>query len=114
MTIAIHVHTELTNRVSIHGSQSSPWQAGNSFTLTCTATADLPPQVRWTDPSGNSVVEGEGLTLHGPFVSGDTTTLRLTFGYLRTSQAGRYSCLSIIDTPTSLQSAVKDVKVKSK
>ena len=57
--------------------------------------------------------EGEGLTLSGPVVSGDTTTLRLTFSYLRTSQAGTYSCLSITDEPTSIQRAIRDVTVQS-
>ena len=106
------MHTELYNRVTIQGS-SSPWLAGNSYTLTCVATTDITPQVKWTDPSGNPVVEGEGLTLSGPAVFGGNTTLRLTFNYLRTSQAGRYSCLSIIATPTSVQSEVWDTTVQS-
>ena len=103
---------ELNNRVSIEG-LSNPLRAGGSYTLTCNATADITPLVRWTDPSGNSVESGEGVSLSGPFVSGDTTTLRLTFSYLRTSQAGTYSCLSIIDTPTSVQRDVRDVVVQS-
>ena len=104
--------TELNNRVAIQG-PSNPLLAGNSYTLTCVATADITPEVRWTDPSGNSVEGGEGLSVSGPFVSGDTTTLSLTFSYLRTSQAGTYSCLSIIDTPTSVQRDVRDVTVQS-
>ena len=104
--------TELNNRVSIEG-PSNPLRAGGSYTLTCNATADITPVVRWTDPSGNSVETGEGVSLSGPFVAGDTTTLRLTFSYLRTSQAGTYSCLSIIDTPTSVQRDVRDVIVQS-
>ena len=106
------IHTELYNKVTIQGS-SSPWLAGNSYTLTCVATTDITPQVKWTDPSGNPVVEGEGLTLSGPAVFGGNTTLRLTFNYLRTSQAGRYSCLSIIASPTSVQSEVWDTTVQS-
>ena len=106
-------HAELNNRVEIQG-PSNPLLAGNSYTITCTATADITPVVRWTDSGGNPVEEGEGLTLSGPIVSGDTTTLRLTFNYLRTSQAGTYSCLSIIDTPTSIQRAIRDVTVQSK
>ena len=104
--------TELNNRVSIEG-PSNPLMAGGSYTLTCNATADITPVVRWTDPSGDSVETGEGVSLSGPIVSGDTTTLRLTFSYLRTSQAGTYSCLSIIDTPTSVQRDVRDVVVQS-
>ena len=98
--------------MSIQG-PSNPLLAGNSYTLTCVATADITPVVRWTDPSGNSVEGSEGLTVSGPFVSGGTTTLNLTFSYLRTSQAGTYSCLSIIDTPTSVQRDVRDVTVQS-
>ena len=87
--------------------------AGNTYTLTCIATADITPDVSWTDPSGNSMSEGDGVTLGGPVVSGNTTTYSLTFSYLRTSQAGTYSCLSIINSPTSIQREVKDVTVKS-
>ena len=92
---------------------SSPLLAGNSFTLTCIATAEVATEVRWTDPSGSSVAEGDGLTLSGPFVMDATTTLMLTFSYLRTSQAGTYSCLSITDTPTSVQREVRDIMVQS-
>ena len=92
---------------------SSPLLAGSSHTLTCIATAEVTTEVRWTDPSGNSVEEGEGLAIYGPFVMGDTTTLMLTFSYLRTSQAGTYSCLSITDTPTSVQREVRNVIVQS-
>ena len=103
---------ELNNRVSVQG-PSNPLRAGSSYTFTCNATADITPVVRWTDPSGNSVESGEGVSVSGPFVSGDTNTLQLTFNYLRTSQAGTYSCLSIIDTPTSVQRDVRDIIVQS-
>ena len=99
-------------RVSIEG-PSNPLRAGGSYTLTCNATADITPVVRWTDPSGNSVETGEGISVTGPLVSGDTTILQLTFDYLRTSQAGTYSCLSIVDTPTSVQRDVRDIIVQS-
>ena len=111
----LHAHntcTELNNRVSIEG-PSNPLRAGGSYTLTCNATADITPVVRWTDPSGNSVETGEGISVTGPLVSGDTTILQLTFDYLCTSQAGTYSCLSIVDTPTSVQRDVRDIIVQS-
>lgn len=98
--------------MSIQG-PSNPLRAGSNYTLTCTATADITPVVRWTDPSGSSVETGGGVSVAGPFVSGDTTVLQLTFSYLRTSQAGTYSCLSVIDTPTSVQRDVRDVIVQS-
>ena len=107
-----NICTELNNRVSIEG-PSNPLRAGGSYTLTCNATADITPVVRWTDPSGNSVETGEGISVTGPLVSGDTTILQLTFDYLRTSQTGTYSCLSIVDTPTSVQRDVRDVIVQS-
>ena len=53
------------------------------------------------------------MSVSGPIVSGDMTTLQLTFSYLRTSQAGTYSCLSIIDTPPSVQRDVRDIIVQS-
>ena len=92
---------------------STPTLAGSMYTLTCTVFADITPQLRWTGPNDNTVSEGEGIILHGPVVSGNKTTYSLTFSYLRTSQAGLYSCLSIIDTPTSVQSDVTAVTVKS-
>ena len=98
--------------MSIEG-PSNPLRAGGSYNLTCTATADITPVVRWTDPSGNSVETGEGVSVSGPIMSGDTTTLQLTFSYLRTSQAGTYSCLSIVDIPTSVQRDVRDIIVQS-
>ena len=86
------IHTDFINRVSISG-PSSPWLAGDSYTLTCVVIADAPPNVEWIDPSGNYLVE-EGLTFSGPVVSGNCTILNLTFNYLHTSQAGTYSCVS--------------------
>ena len=64
-----HACTQLNNRVSIQG-PSNPLPAGNSYTLTCNATADITHVVRWTDPSGNSVETGEGVSIAGPFMSG--------------------------------------------
>ena len=105
-------HPELNNSVIIQG-PSSPILAGSSLTLTCIAIAEVATEVRWTDPSGNSVEEGDGLVISDPFVMGDITTLELTFSYLRTSQAGTYSCLSITDVPASVQGEVWDVSVQS-
>jgi hypothetical protein len=99
--------------VTIQG-PAGPILAGNSsITLTCTAIAEVATEVRWTDPSGSSVEEGDGLTISGPIVMDDTTILMLTFSYLRTSQAGPYSCLSITDTPTSVQREVRNIIVRS-
>ena len=103
--------TDFINRVNING-PSDPWMAGNSYTLTCVASADVIPQVEWRDPSGNLVEEKEGLTLSGPIVSGNHTTLNLTFNYLRTSQAGRYSCVSNTVTPASVKSDSWNVTVQ--
>ena len=82
----------------------SPWLAGNhSYTLTCVVIADVIPEVKWIDFTYN-LEEKERLTLSGPVVSGSHTTLNLTFHSLRTSQAGRYSCVSKTDIPASLKS----------
>ena len=113
MTTMTLLNTELNNQVVIEG-PPNPLLAGDSYAITCTAIADITPVVRWMDSGGNPVEEGEGLTLSGPIVSGNATTLRLTFNYLRTSQAGAYSCLSIIDVPTSIQRAIRDVIIQSK
>ena len=79
--------------MSISG-PSSPWLAGDTYTLICVVVADSLPKVEWTDPNGKYLVEEEGLILSGPVVSRNQTILNLTFNYLRTSQAGRYSCVS--------------------
>ena len=73
---------------------SSPWLTGDSYTLICVVVADASPEVKWTDSNGKYLVENEGLTLSGPFVSGNHTILNLTFENLRTSHAGRYYCVS--------------------
>ena len=86
--------------------------AGNSYTLTCVAIADVMPQVTWIDPSGIEVEEKQGLTLSGPVVLGNHTTLNLTFNYLLTSQAGRYSCASNTVTPASVRSGAWNVTVQ--
>ena len=60
-----HIIVRTDYRVSISG-LSGPWLAGNSYTLTCIANADINPQVNWIDPSGNYIVEKERTDCHWP------------------------------------------------
>jgi len=105
--------SELENIVTIRASQSTMF-AGSSFTLNCTVMADFYPVVEWTGPDGSSVRNTSSIAVNAPVYNGNKTHLLLRFSALRTSQAGSYSCLSIINSPLSVKTATKDVVVTGK
>ena len=89
--------------------------AGASYTLNCTVMSDLRPVVKWTGLDGNPVeTNTSSITVYDPVYSGNKTYLLLRFPALRTSQAGRYTCQSIVSLPLSVRTATKDVVVTGK
>ena len=110
------VSTELENTIRIKGA-SNPWVAGRSgYSLTCVVTADIAPEVKWRDGSNNQISNTNSsvdVFVSEPVMSGRTTRLTLNFNSLRTSHGARYSCISVITAPSSVQVVVRDVIVKS-
>ena len=96
----------------------NPLLAGGSYSLTCVVTADLHPVVTWRDGKGNEVPseheENEGVYTTEEEVIGRSVRLTLNFTQLLTSQGGSYTCLSVIDIPSSVKVGIRDVIVKSK
>ena len=96
----------------------NPLIAGGSYSLTCVVTADLHPVVTWRDGKGNEVPreheENEGVFTTEEEVIGRSVRLTLKFRQLLTSQGGSYTCLSVIEVPSSLKVGIRDVIVKSK
>ena len=101
---------DLENIVTIHGPQSTMF-AGASYTLNCTVMSDLRSVVKWTGLDGNPVDNTSSITVDAPVYNGNKTYLLLRFPALRTSQAGRYTCQSIVSSPLSVGNATKSVVV---
>ena len=104
---------ELENIVTIHAVQSTMF-AGASYTLNCTVMSDLPSVVKWTGLDDNPVDNTSSITVDAPMYNGNKTYLLLRFPVLRTSQAGQYTCQSIVSSPPSMGTATKDVDVTGK
>ena len=85
--------------------------AGASYTLNCTVMSDLRSVVKWTGLDGNPVDNTSSITVDTPVYDGNKTYLLLRFPALRTSQAGEYSCQSIVSSPLSVGNATKSVVV---
>ena len=104
----------LENIVTIHAAQSTMF-AGSSYTLNCTVMSDLRSVVKWTGLDGNPVeTNTSSITVYDPVYNGNKTYLLLRFPALRTSQAGRYTCQSIVSSPLSVRTATKNVVVTGK
>lgn len=108
---------ELENTIRIEGPRN-PLLAGGSYSFTCVVTADLLPEVKWRDGHGNDIPyvdeeSGNGIYVDKEVVTGHITRLTLQLTSLLTSQGGSYACLSIINTPSSIQVGARDVIVKS-
>lgn len=103
--------------ISIEGPRN-PLLAGGLYSFTCVVTADLLPKVKWRDGDGNDIPyedeeSGNGVFVDREVVTGHTVQLTLRFTLLLTSQGGSYACLSIINTPSSIQVGARDIIVKS-
>ena len=85
--------------------------AGSSYTLNCTVMSDLRPTIEWTGPNGNPVNSIDNIIVDEPVYDGNKTYVSLRFLTLRTSQAGRYTCQSVLNSPVSVKTATKDVIV---
>ena len=89
--------------------------AGSSYTLNCTVMSDLRSVVKWTGLDGNPVEKNtSSITVDAPVYDGNKTYVLLRFPALRTSQAGRYTCQSIVSSPLSAKTAAKSVVVTGK
>ena len=89
--------------------------AGASYTLNCTVISNLHSVVKWTGLDGNpGETNTNSITVGDPVYDGNKTYLLLRFSTLRTSQAGRYTCQSIVSSPLSVKTATKDVVVTGK
>ena len=79
----------------------------SGYTLFCTTDrdADLNPAstltIQWLDSDGNVITSGDGFSItgtQGP-VNDVNITSRLTFNSLMTSQAGLYTCRTLLTMP---------------
>ena len=88
--------------------------AGSSYTLNCTVMSEFCSVVKWTRPDGNPVHNTSNIAVNVPVYDGIKTYLLLRFPALRTSQAGTYTCHSVVSLPELVRTATKDVVVKGK
>ena len=88
--------------------------AGASYTLNCTVMSDPRPIIEWTGPNGNPVNSTDSIIVDEPVYDGNETYVSLRFLALRTSQGGRYTCQSVLNSPASVKTATKDIVVTGK
>ena len=106
--------SEPENIVTIHVVQSTVF-VGSSYTLNCTVMSEFRSVVKWTGPDSNPVHNTSSITVDAPVYSGvKTYVLVLRFHALRTSQAGMYTCHSVVSLPELVRTATKDVVIKGK
>ncbi len=87
--------------------------AGQSHTLDCVVYSDISPQVKWMGPDGSVLAEGDDITLGDPvMLENGTVTVSLRFTNLRTSQAGQYTCQSVVQNPSSVVTESQIVSVQ--
>ena len=60
------------------------------------------PSLQWQNPSGQEVVNGEGIAVQQTHQNETTAILVLTFDPVRTSHGGRYSCQGTLESPPGL------------
>ena len=115
MTISVDIFhpPEPENNVTIYAVQSTVF-AGSSYTLNCTVMSDLRPVVEWTGPDSNPVDNTSSITVDAPVYDDIKTYLLLRFPALRTSQAGRYTCQSLMRSPLSAKTATQNVIVRGR
>ena len=89
--------------------------AGQHFTLTCTVFSGGPTEVSWIDPDGVACPpDGQGVSVSHYNISDRISILELTFQSIRTSQSGRYKCISNIAIPPSKSEGSFLIQVQSK
>ena len=90
----------------------NPVQPGREVQLTCVVTSDIAPQVSWVVTTDNVTDLGD-VFIGEPVVEGNTTTLVLSIGTLKTSHGRQYSCLSFVQNPASFKTETWNVIVQS-
>ena len=107
--------SEPENTVTIYTERSTVF-AGSSYTLNCTVmSSEFHSVVKWTGLDGNPVHNTSSITVDAPVYDGSKTyVLVLRFHALRTSQAGTYTCHSVVSVPELVRTATKDVVVTGK
>ena len=92
---------EIINIVNITSSEPTA-TAGQQCTLTCTVTSERPAEVTWIDPDGVPCpLDGPDVSVSQTTTIGQTSTVEMRFRSIRTSQSGRYKCISNIAYPLS-------------
>ncbi len=75
--------------------------------------SDISPQVKWIGRDGSVLAEGDGITIGDPVVlENGAVTVGLRFTSLRTSQAGQYTCQSVVQNPPSAVTESQIVSVQ--
>ena len=108
---ALSISTELLHNITIMTSDVPI--SGETYNLTCTVESNVPQTIQWLYSSNNSkVTNSSDITVGTKRTTGSTTTLTLSFNPLHTSHGGQYTCRSMINTPPSTVTAVRNVTVQ--
>ncbi len=103
---------DLDNVVNINAPQM-PLSPGQSHTLSCVVYSDITPQVKWMGTDGSVLVGDDDINIGDLVVmENGTVVLPLSFSSLRTSQAGTYTCQSVVSNPFSLETDTEIVSVQ--
>ena len=96
--------------------------AGNTLTLTCTATLLQPltntPSIQWVGPDGRRIENGAGVTVSDPIpLNASSMMVSVTYSPLRTSHGGEYRCVADVTIPQAslsiTSSSALDITVQS-
>ncbi len=75
------------------------------YSITCMVTVSGiigTPSIIWMDPADTAISSGSDFTVGGVTGSGPTYSSVLVFNYLKTSQAGEYTCNAVLNTQTTV------------
>ncbi len=92
-----------------------PLTPGQSHTLYCVVYSDITPQVKWMGPDGSVLIGDDDIIIGDPVVmENGTVILPLNFSTLHTSQAGQYTCQSVVSTPLSVEADKQIITAQGK
>ena len=108
---AFSISTELQHNITTLSSGIP--RSGETYNLTCTVEANVPPTVQWLYTSnGTAVTNNSDITVGTQRTTDSTTILTLSFNPLHTSHGGQYTCRSTTDTPPSTVNMTRNVTVQ--
>ena len=81
--------------------------------LTCESVSDRLPHLTWVGPDG-PITSGNDINLFSKNINETASQSTLVFHMIRTSHAGRYTCISNVEGDFSVKNESHIVSIQSK